>query len=89
MALVAHDGVDARAVRPCHDGEMRDIEIEGDMIRLGRLLQLSALADSGADAGEPLLASVVTVNGDPEVRRGRQLHRGDVVALGEQTVRVV
>jgi ribosome-associated protein len=32
---------------------------------------------------------VVTVNGDPEVRRGRQLHRGDVVAVGEQTVQVV
>ena len=89
MALVAHDGVDPRAVRPCHDGEMQDIEIEGDMIRLGQLLKLSALADSGADARELLLASLVTVNGDPEVRRGRQLHRGDVVSVGEQTVRVV
>jgi ribosome-associated protein len=69
--------------------EMPDIEIEGDMIRLGQLLKLSALAESGADARELLLASVVTVNGDPEARRGRQLHRGDVVAVGEQTVRVV
>jgi ribosome-associated protein len=68
---------------------MQDIEIEGDMIRLGQLLKLSALADSGADARELLLASLVTVNGDPEVRRGRQLHRGDVVSVGEQTVRVV
>jgi ribosome-associated protein len=68
---------------------MRDIEIEGDMIRLVQLLKPSALADSGADARELLLASVLTVNGDPEVRRGRQLHRGDVVAVGEQTVRVV
>jgi ribosome-associated protein len=57
------------------------------MIRLGQLLKLSALADSGADARELSLA--VTVNGDPEARRGRQLHRGDVVAVGEQTVRVV
>jgi ribosome-associated protein len=32
---------------------------------------------------------VVTVNGDPEARRGRQLHRGDMVAVGEQAVRVV
>jgi ribosome-associated protein len=59
------------------------------MIRLGQLLKLSALADSGADARELLLASVVTVNGDPEARRGRQLHRGDVVAVGEHSVRVV
>jgi ribosome-associated protein len=69
--------------------KMRDIEIEGDMIRLGQLLKLSALADSGADARQLLLAGVVTVNGDPEARRGRQLHRGDMVAVGEQAVRVV
>ena len=68
---------------------MQEIEIEGDMIRLGQLLKLSGLANSGADARELLVASGVTVNGEPEARRGRQLHRGDVVAAGEQTVRVV
>jgi ribosome-associated protein len=67
---------------------MQEISIEGDMIRLGQLLKLSALADSGADARELLRASQVTVNGEPEERRGRQLHRGDVVAAGDQTVRV-
>jgi ribosome-associated protein len=67
---------------------VQEIEIEGDMIRLGQLLKLSALADSGADARELLLASHVTVNGEPEGRRGRQLHPGDVVAVGEQAVRV-
>jgi ribosome-associated protein len=68
---------------------MREIEIRGDMIRLGQLLKLSALADSGAEARELLHASGVTVNGEPEVRRGRQLHRGDVVAAADQAVRVV
>jgi ribosome-associated protein len=68
---------------------MQEVEIEGDMIRLGQLLKLSALVDSGADAQELLLASGVTVNGEPEARRGRQLQRGDMVAVGEQTVRVV
>jgi ribosome-associated protein len=67
---------------------VREIEIEGDMIRLGQLLKLSALADSGAGARELLLAREVTVNGEPEARRGRQLHRGDVVAVGDRTVRV-
>jgi ribosome-associated protein len=68
---------------------MQDIEIRGDMIRLGQLLKLSDLAESGAAARELLLANGVTVNGDPETRRGRQLHRGDVVAVGDQAVRVV
>ena len=67
---------------------MQEIQIRGDMIRLGQLLKLSDLVDSGADARELLLESHVTVNGEPEARRGRQLHRGDVVAVGDQTVRV-
>ena len=67
---------------------MEDIEIRGDMIRLGQLLKLSALAGSGSEA-RALLEDGVTVNGEPETRRGRQLHRGDVVAIGEHSVRVV
>lgn len=67
---------------------MRDIAIRGDMIRLGQLLKLSGLADSGGEARSLLLESVVTVNGEAETRRGRQLQRGDVVAVGEETVRL-
>ena len=68
---------------------MREIAIEGDMIRLGQLLKLSDMADSGGEARELLREGVVTVNGEPETRRGRQLHRGDVVALGDDTAKVV
>ena len=66
----------------------RELEIHGDTIRLGQLLKLSGLADSGADAKALLLDHRVTVNGELETRRGRQLHRGDVVAVGDETVRV-
>jgi ribosome-associated protein len=68
---------------------MQEIAIRGDMIRLGQLLKLSDLAESGADARDLLLEGGVTVNGEQETRRGRQLHRGDVVALGEHTAVVV
>ena len=67
---------------------MHELEIRGDMIRLGQLLKLSGLADSGAEAKALLLENGVTVNGEPETRRGRQLHRGDTVAVGGETVRV-
>lgn len=67
---------------------MQEIEIRGEMIRLGQLLKLSNLAGSGADARDLLLENGVTVNGEIETRRGRQLHRGDVVAIGEQALRV-
>ncbi|MEA2402717.1 MAG: ribosome-associated protein [Thermoleophilaceae bacterium] len=58
------------------------------MIRLGQLLKLSGLAESGADAKALLLDDRVTVNGEPETRRGRQLHRGDLVTVGDEIVRV-
>jgi ribosome-associated protein len=67
---------------------VREIEIRGYVIRLGQLLKLAGLADSGADAKALLADGAVTVNGEPEERRGRQLHPGDVVAVGDDAVRV-
>jgi ribosome-associated protein len=67
---------------------MRDVEIRGEMIRLGQFLKFSGVADSGSEARDLLLDKAVTVNGEPEARRGRQLHRGDVVEVGGQSVRV-
>jgi ribosome-associated protein len=67
----------------------RDVEIRGDMIRLGQLLKLSGVVDSGGELKDVLAAQEVRVNGEPEVRRGRQLHPGDVVLVGDEELRVV
>jgi ribosome-associated protein len=67
---------------------MRDIAIRGDMIRLGQLLKLAGVVDSGGELKALLADTDVLVNGEPEDRRGRQLHRGDVVRLGEEELRV-
>lgn len=66
---------------------MRDIAIRGDMIRLGQLLKLAGLAGGGGDV-KALLAEGVTVNGEPEDRRGRQLRQGDVVVAAGEQIRV-
>ncbi len=59
----------------------RVVEIREDGIRLGQFLKLADLVDAGSDA-KPLLAQgLVTVNGEVERRRGRQLVRGDLVTL--------
>ena len=68
--------------------EPRDVAIAGDMIRLGQLLKHAGLADSGGEARELIQDGLVRVNGERETRRGRQLHRGDLVAAGGETVRV-
>jgi ribosome-associated protein len=64
---------------------MREVTIRDAEIRLGQLLKLAGMADSGGDAKALLAAGGVAVNGEPETRRGRQLVRGDVVsAAGEE-----
>jgi ribosome-associated protein len=68
---------------------MREIAIRGDVIRLGQLLKLAGAIDSGAEAKELLATGVVQVNGDAEGRRGRQLHRGDVVTAADDQIRIV
>jgi ribosome-associated protein len=57
------------------------VPIREDGIRLGQFLKLADLVDTGADAKPLLAAGEVTVNGEVETRRGRQLVRGDVVRL--------
>jgi ribosome-associated protein len=66
----------------------RDVEIRDDTIRLGQALKLAGLAGSGGEARGLVEDGAVTVNGEVERRRGRQLHRGDVIALGNESVRV-
>ncbi len=69
--------------------EPRDIAIRGHVIRLGQLLKLAGLVDAGSDVRPLLAEGVVTVGGRVELRRGRQLQRGDVVAVGDEQVRLV
>ena len=65
------------------------IEIAGDMIRLGQLLKLAGVVSGGADAKRLIASGEVIVNGEPELRRGRQLHPGDVVRAGTTDLRIV
>ena len=66
----------------------REVTIRDEVIRLGQLLKLAGFAASGGDARAMLEAGVVTVNGEGETRRGRQLRSGDLIAVGDEVVRI-
>lgn len=68
---------------------MHDIEITTDTIRLGQLLKLANLVDSGSDAKLLLAGGEVLVNDEVETRRGRQLRDGDIVSLEDHSVRIL
>ena len=67
---------------------MRDVEINGDMIRLGQFLKLADLIDTGGEAKILIASGDVTVNGEVDTRRGRQLRPGDVVVVQGRSARV-
>ena len=66
-----------------------EIAIRGETIRLGQLLKLAGIIDTGAEVKGFLASESVRVNGEHEARRGRQLHTGDVVAVGDRELHVV
>ncbi len=70
---------------------MRTVSLRSgeETIRLGQLLKLVDAVPTGAQVKDVLLSGDVRVNGEPEERRGRQLHRGDVVSVeGMEEVRI-
>lgn len=69
-------------------GGMDEFHARDGMIRLGQLLKAAGLVETGGEAKLVLGEGEVTVNGELETRRGRQLHPGDVVALGDASVRL-
>jgi ribosome-associated protein len=65
-----------------------DVPIRDDSIRLGQFLKLASLLDTGADAKSAIADGQVTVNAEIELRRGRQLRRGDIVQYAGRAARV-
>ncbi|MGO4593156.1 RNA-binding S4 domain-containing protein [Leifsonia sp. 2TAF2] len=65
-----------------------DISIGGDGIRLGQFLKFAGLLDSGGNVKEAIIDGYVSVNGEVDRRRGRQLQLGDIVTFEGRRVRV-
>jgi ribosome-associated protein len=63
-----------------------DVEVGERGIRLGQLLKLANLVETGGAARGLLESGEVRVNGEVEIRRGRQLGVGDVIECGQERV---
>jgi ribosome-associated protein len=55
---------------------------------LGQALKVASLVGSGGEAKILIQAGEVLVNGEVETRRGRMLHEGDVVEVGDERLEV-
>lgn len=65
-----------------------DVSISGESIKLGQFVKLASLVATGGEAKELIASGQVTVNGEPETRRGATLHAGDVVCIEDACARV-
>lgn len=79
----------ARHAPPDPASHPSPLQIRDESIRLGQALKLANLVEDGADARAVIDAGLVHVNGDPEMRRGHQLHHGDIVDYAGEAFRVV
>jgi len=66
----------------------QDVPIRGEMIRLGQLLKLAGVVEVGGEVRAFLAEATILVNGEPDARRGRQLHPGDTVLVNGLELRV-
>lgn len=57
-------------------------------IRLDQFLKLAQIVTSGGEAKQLIQQGNVTVNGELETRRRRQLQVGDQVAVGDELLEV-
>jgi ribosome-associated protein len=64
------------------------VPIRDEMIRLGQLLKLAGVVDDGAQARTLIEDGEVSVDGEVERRRGRQVRPGSTVELGEKRIQV-
>ncbi len=65
---------------------MGDVTVGERGIRLGQLLKLMSLVETGGAARELVASGEVRVNGEVETRRGRQLQPGDTVETGAERI---
>jgi ribosome-associated protein len=65
-----------------------EVPITGEMIRLGQLLKLAGVVDDGAQARALIEDGEVSVDGEVDRRRGRQVRPGSRVSLGQTRIQV-
>lgn len=59
----------------------KTITFSGEYVTLGQLIKIEQLVESGGQVKLFLSETAITVNGEPENRRGRKLRHGDLIEI--------
>ena len=67
---------------------MKNVTIKDEFIKLGQVMKLAGLVDSGVDAKIVIQDGLVKVNGEIDTRRGRKIVAGDIVEYEGNKIKV-
>ena len=67
---------------------MKTVRSKDEFIKLGQLLKLAGLVESGVDAKFVIQDGLVKVNGEVDTRRGRKIVSGDIVEYQGEKIQV-
>ena len=67
---------------------MEIIKIKDEFIKLGQVLKLSGMAESGIDAKIKIQEGLVKVNSETEYQRGKKIRSGDIVEYNKNSIKV-
>ena len=67
---------------------METVNIRDEYIKLGQLLKLAGLAESGAEAKIAITEGRVRVNGETVLERGKKIYHGDIISFRGKDIEV-
>lgn len=68
---------------------MQDVLINREPVELYKVLKFEGLVGTGGEAKMVVAQGLVTVNGEPEMRKRCKLHVGDVIEFNGEKLRLV
>jgi ribosome-associated protein len=68
--------------------DIKEIYIRDENIKLGQLIKLAGMVDSGLEAKLEIVNEKVKLNGNIETQRGKKVIPGDVVEYKGEIIRV-
>lgn len=67
---------------------MEIIKIRDEFIKLGQVIKLAGLVQSGVEAKLEIQEGMVKVNNEVELQRGKKIYSGDVIEYDGQLIKV-
>ena len=67
---------------------IKNVKIDSEFITLGQFLKFADLVSSGGEVRYFISENKISVNNEPEEKRGRKLYKNDLISVNGQQYRI-